>query len=268
VVSLQDLATSFENFWPQSFADEWDNVGLSSGSADAQIERILVAVDLTDSVIDEAVASNCQLIITHHPLILKPIDSLDEGKLKGHLFARLIRSEIAHFVAHTNADVQPDGASTEMAKAFGLSSITPLVNKFDVLGHGVVGELEIPVTLAAFAEIVATTLPKTSRRVVFSGNSDQIIRRVAICSGAGDSLIPVVLNTDADVYVTSDLRHHPALDAISTPRLGGPLALIDVSHWAAESLWVKSAIHRLAGIPGVSVHESTVNTDPWTQEVY
>ncbi len=267
MTSLQALATHLDDFWPQTFADDWDNVGLSAGSLSAEIETILVAVDLTDAVIDEALAAKCQLIITHHPLLLKPIGSLDESKLKGHLLARLIRGNLSHFVAHTNADVQLDGASTAMANAFGLEQVEPLVPQSKTLGHGAIGELPEQTTLSQFAKLVSASLPKTGRRVVFSGNPDQQIKRVAICSGAGDSLIPFVLDSDADVYVTSDLRHHPVLDAVATPRKGNPIALIDVSHWAAESLWVESAVRRLSAIPGVSALASRINTDPWTQEV-
>jgi putative NIF3 family GTP cyclohydrolase 1 type 2 len=124
-----------------------------------------------------------------------------------------------------------------------------------------------PVSLADFANIVAKALPETARKVVFSGSPEQRITSVAICSGAGDSFLQVVIESGADVYVTSDLRHHPALDAITTPRPGNSLALIDVSHWAAESLWVTNAVQKLSNEPGIEVIASTQNTDPWTQEV-
>jgi putative NIF3 family GTP cyclohydrolase 1 type 2 len=103
--------------------------------------------------------------------------------------------------------------------------------------------------------------------VAFSGKPDREIRRVAICSGAGDSFLPVVLGSQADVYVTSDLRHHPASDAIATPREQGQLSLIDVSHWAAESLWVTSTLSKLSTLSGFDVVASATVTDPWTQEV-
>jgi putative NIF3 family GTP cyclohydrolase 1 type 2 len=154
-----------------------------------------------------------------------------------------------------------------MAKAFGVTGLTPLAATTGGFGHGVLGTLPEPVSLADFAKTVAKALPETARKVVFSGSPEQRITSVAICSGAGDSFLQVVIESGADVYVTSDLRHHPALDAITTPRPGNSLALIDVSHWAAESLWVTNAVQKLSNEPGIEVIASTQNTDPWTQEV-
>lgn len=264
---LSELLTHFEQAWPAKDAEDWDRVGLTVGSLDLEVTKVLVAVDLTDSVIDEAISSGANLILTHHPLILKPIDSVAEDQLKGSVVSKLIRASIATFSAHTNADVQTDGASTLMAKAFGLENLKPLVASKDGFGHGVLGSLAETCSLAQFANNVSKALPSTARKVVFSGHPDTLISKVAICSGAGDSFLPDVLQTNVDVYVTSDLRHHPTLDAISTPRIGGPLALIDVSHWAAESLWVSAAVARLNLIPGMNAVASNLTTDPWTQEV-
>lgn len=267
MIQLAELLKRFEQSWPKSHAEDWDNVGLAVGSKSLQVSKILVAVDLTEAVIDEAIQSGANLILTHHPLLLKPIDSVAEDKLKGSLISKLIQNSIALYCAHTNADVQMDGASSLLAKAFGLQKAVPLVEAKGGFGHGLIGELATPATLSAFARKVAESLPTTARKVIFSGEPGHLIRRVALCSGAGDSFLPNVLASDADVYVTSDLRHHPVLDAISTPRENGPLALIDVSHWAAESLWVGSAISKLSTLSGFDVVASVTVTDPWTQEV-
>lgn len=264
---LSDLVGIFENHWPAKHAEDWDSVGLSVGSRSMEVSKVLVAVDLTHAVIDEAIEVGAQVILTHHPLLLKPIGSVGLETLKGSLISRLMGASIATFSAHTNADVQADGASTEMAKAFGLKGLTPLVAANGGFGHGVIGKLPAPITLADFAKTVAAALPSTARKVVFSGLPGQQISSVAICSGAGDSFLPVVIASDADVYVTSDLRHHPALDAINTPRPGNALALIDVSHWAAESLWISKAVQRLSTELGFEAIASTQITDPWTQEV-
>ena len=264
---LAELLVTFENAWPLAHADEWDRVGLSVGSKDLDISTILVSVDLTHEVIDEAIEHGAELILTHHPLLLKAVDSVSEDRLKGSLIARLIRHSMATYSAHTNADVQVDGASSEMARAFGLNSLRALAPTAGGFGHGVIGSLPKPLPLSDFAALVANALPKTARKVVYSGRPEMTVKKVAVCSGAGDSFLPRVLDSDADVYVTSDLRHHPALDAISTPRASGALALIDVSHWAAESLWVENAVSRLNEIPNLRALASNLNTDPWTLEV-
>jgi dinuclear metal center YbgI/SA1388 family protein len=267
VIQLSELIEELESIWPQSHADDWDSVGLQVGSNAEQIKKVLVAVDLTDDVIEEAIAVKANLIVTHHPLLLKPVESVTDEKLKGSLITKLIKNSISLFTAHTNADVQSDGASSLMAAAFGLKDLKPLIPTDGGFGHGCVGILPEAITLEDFAKLVSSNLPGTARKVAFAGKADRLVKCVAICSGAGDSFLPVVLASKADVYVTSDLRHHPALDAISTPRAQGPLALVDVAHWAAESLWVPGAVAKLAQIKGVEPVASTTKTDPWTLEV-
>lgn len=267
MIQLSELLIRFEEAWPSSHAEDWDRVGLSVGSKHLEINKILVAVDLTEEVANEAINLGANLILTHHPFLLKPIGEVTEEQLKGQLVAKLIRNSMALFSAHTNADVQADGASTLMAKAFGLTEYKPIIKTAGGFGHGVIGTLAKPIRLEDFAKVVANELPRTARKIVFAGRPDELIQKVAICSGAGDSFLPQVLASDADVFVTSDLRHHPALDAISSPREKGPLALIDVSHWASESLWTKQAAELLNQIEGVEVFTSEANTDPWTQEV-
>jgi dinuclear metal center YbgI/SA1388 family protein len=267
VIPLSALIAEFESIWPGSHADDWDRVGLQVGSKSDLVSKVLVAVDLTESVIDEAIAIGANLILTHHPLLLKPVESVTDEKLKGSLITKLIKNSISLFTAHTNADVQFDGASTLMAKAFGLTDLKPLVPANGGFGHGCAGVLPEVLRLDKFADAVSKAMPNSARSVSYAGDPARLVKRIAICSGAGDSFLPVVLESEADVYVTSDLRHHPALDAISTPRNNGPLALIDVSHWAAESLWVPVCAEKLSKIDGLDVVASITKTDPWTQEV-
>lgn len=264
---LSEITIRLEEFWPVRFADDWDRPGLSVGNSNQNVSRVLITVDVTNEVIDEAISKNCQLIIAHHPLLLRGITSAVEDQLKGSLIAKLIRSNIAVFSAHTNADVQVDGASTLMAKRFGLKSLRPLIPAEEAFGHGVIGELVTSVSLSEFAGVVSATLNPVARKIAFAGDPNKIVKTVAICSGAGDGFLETVLESAADVYVTSDLRHHVTSDALLTPRDNGSLALIDVSHWAAESLWVIGAIERLSVIAGVDFIASEICTDPWTAEV-
>ena len=264
---LSELLLRFQRFWPEESADEWDRVGLIVGDPSSSVSKVLVAVDLTEAVIREAQNNHCELILTHHPALLKGVNFLSEADLKGRLVALLNRSGISNVAAHTNADVQVDGASSVMAKRFGLLQIEPLVAVQSSFGHGVLGVLPEPLTLREFAKLVSEKLPEVARKIVLAGDPLKSVSKVAVCSGAGDSFLPVVIDSDADVYVTSDLRHHPTLDAISTPRSNGNLSLVDVSHFAAESLWVESACERLRTISGIDVLASGVVTDPWTEEV-
>ncbi len=127
-------------------------------------------------------------------------------------------------------------------------------------GTGRIGTIE-PMTLREFATHVAGALPATASGVRVGGDPDRVVRRVALCGGAGDFLLGTVADTDADVYVTSDLRHHPAAEFREHE---GP-ALVDVAHWAAESTWLPAVAARLDAALGdtVSTRVSTLVTDPW-----
>ena len=127
-------------------------------------------------------------------------------------------------------------------------------------GTGRIGDVE-PMTLRDLAGRVAAALPATTQGVRVAGDPDRVVRRVALCGGAGDFLLDAVRGTDADVYVTSDLRHHPASEFREHD---GP-ALVDVAHWAAEWTWLPVLRERLAGALGdtVEIRVSTLVTDPW-----
>lgn len=136
-------------------------------------------------------------------------------------------------------------------------------------GSGRVGTLATPVTLREFADHAAARFPATAGGLRVSGDPDRVVSRVALCGGSGDFLLDNARRAGADVYVTSDLRHHPASESVQD---GGP-ALIDVAHWAAESMWLPVLRSRLVDALGaaqddtVGVHVSTINTDPWTFRV-
>jgi putative NIF3 family GTP cyclohydrolase 1 type 2 len=177
----------------------------------------------------------------------------------------LIRGGCALVAAHTNADVVARGTSAVLAERLGVTGTRPIVPGTDpALGLGRVGRLPEPTTLGAFARLIGNALPATASGVRVAGGYDRAIETVALCAGAGDSLLshPEVLA--ADVYVTSDLRHHPASEAVENARIGGGPALIDVSHWASEWLWLDVAAEQLReALPGVEIVVSELRSDPW-----
>jgi len=263
---LSQLLTTFESLWPISGAEEWDRPGLTTGGANQQISKVLLCVDVTREVLAEAKATSCDLVISHHPLLLKGVNFLSEDQLKGELVAFAVRNSIALYSAHTNADIVVGGVSDVLAQTLGLTSSVPLVETGAGIGHGRIGKLKVTQKLSEFAKFVALQLPETNAPVRVAGDLDLVIDTVAVVGGAGDSFIPAAAASGAQVLVTSDLRHHVTLDAVSDP--SAPLALIDVSHYAAESLWLEPTRKVLAeAFPRVSFTVSQVSTDPWTMTV-
>lgn len=265
--TLSHVVTVLDQLWPVTGAEEWDTPGVVTGNPDQPVRSILLAVDAVDATVGQAIEEKTDLLVTHHPLLMRGVSSVAEERYKGSLIARLIRNNTALLAAHTNADVVATGTSAVMADLLGLVSAIPLTVSAQSgtgTGLGRVGDLATGMTLGDLARRVAETLPATAQGVRVSGDYGQQVRRVALCAGAGDSLLAHPLVTSADVYITSDLRHHAAQESREQSALSGGPALIDVSHWAAEWLWLEYAAREIRTVlPGVDVSVSDIRTDPW-----
>ena len=268
--TLAELLLAVEELWPESLAEGWDEVGLEAGHPSAPVSKVMFAVDPTLEVIDEAVEWGAELLITHHPLLLKGVTSVAATSAKGRAVHRLIESGTALLTVHTNGDSAVGGVSDVLADALGLQDAAPLTvaaNGLPEEGIGRVGDLAEAMSLGDFAARVYGILPSVAGGVRVSGDKDGLVRRIAVCGGAGDSLFTEVRASNADVYVTADLRHHPASEAREAALNGRPY-LVDVSHFASEWLWLPAAAAALGNVLGDQGHEveirvSTTNTDPW-----
>ena len=263
---LTNLIGTFESLWPLAGAEEWDRPGLTTGNSNQTITRALLCVDVTLEVLSEAKQLGCELVISHHPLLLKGVNFLSEDQLKGELVSFAVKNSIAVYSAHTNADIVVDGVSDILAQQLGLESTKPLIATGDGIGHGRIGKLKNPQSLSDYAKFVSSCLPETNAPIRVAGDLNKMIETVAVVGGAGDSFIPTAAQSGVDLFITSDLRHHVVLDAVSDPT--NPLALIDISHFAAESLWLRPTQITLSKlIPDVSFVVSSIPTDPWTMSL-
>lgn len=259
-----------EDLWPAKLAEDWDAVGLVTGRREAPVTKIHFAVDPVSAVVEEACTAGADLLITHHPLLLRPVNSVEAGTFKGAAVHRLIESGCALLTAHTNGDSAVGGVNDVLCEILGLEDVQPLKPVQDALleeGLGRIGSLPAGTTLGEFAATVFGILPAVAGGVRVAGDRDAIIQRVALCGGAGDSLLAMAQEAEADVYLTADLRHHPASEAREAVRGQRPY-LIDVSHFASEWLWLPAAaqtLDRALADRGyeVEIAVSGINTDPW-----
>ncbi len=365
-IRLADVIDVLNEAYPPRLAQEWDSVGLVCGDPAEPVESVTVAVDATADVLAEVPDGG--LLLAHHPLLLRGVDTVAADTAKGALVHRLIRTGRALFTAHTNADAASPGVSDALAETLGvavdgvLSPVSqpdldkwvvfvPLPNvnavreamfaagaghigdyshcswsvsgtgqfiahdgaspaigavgtiervteervefiapatlrqpvlsamraahpyeepAFDVLaladlpgaaGIGRIGSLAEPEPLSAFVSRVRRALPVTSWGVRAAGDPDIAVSRVAVCGGAGDSLLDVVVDADVQAYVTADLRHHPA----DEHRRASEVALVDVAHWASEFPWCAQAAELLRShfAESLPVRVCAVRTDPW-----
>ncbi|WP_380157173.1 Nif3-like dinuclear metal center hexameric protein [Kineococcus sp. R86509] len=273
--TLRQVTDALEAMHPLEWAQSWDAVGLVCGDPSVPVRRVHFAVDPVEAVVEEAIAAGADLLVTHHPLLLRPVNSIAATTFKGGVLHRAIRSGLAIYVAHTNADAGAPGVSDALARVLDLDDLVPLdpLPGHPELGIGRVGNLTVPERLGDFADRVAQALLETEQGVRVAGDADAMVQRVAVCGGSGDSLFDQVRASGADVYVTADLRHHPASEA--RERAGfedGRPYLVDVAHWASEWPWLAGCADRLVVALAalgrtVVAHVSTTRTDPWTLRV-
>ncbi|MFD3556520.1 Nif3-like dinuclear metal center hexameric protein [Streptomyces goshikiensis] len=266
---LSEVIAALDALWPPSRAEQWDAVGTVCGDPDAEVSRVLFAVDPVQEIVDEAVKLGVDLIVAHHPLYLRGTTTVEAGTFKGRVVHTLIKNDIALHVAHTNADTADPGVSDALAGALDLRVTGPLVpDPSDPAGRrglGRICELDHPETLREFAARAAARLPRTAQGIRAAGDPDALIRTVAVSGGSGDSLFAEVRAAGVDAFLTADLRHHPVSEARGT----SPLALVDAAHWATEWPWCEQAAAQLDAISerhgwGLRTHVSRTVTDPWT----
>jgi dinuclear metal center YbgI/SA1388 family protein len=262
-VTVAELTGALDSAYPPDWAAPWDRVGLVLGEPTEPARRALLVVDVVPDTVAEAIEAGAELIVAHHPLLLRGVSSVAPTTYKGRIVHQLIRAGVALFVAHTNADVARPGVSDALAARLGLGALRPLrpaegPAAGDGRGFGRVGELAAPVRFADLVRAVGAALPQTLSGVRAAGDPDRPVRTVAVCGGAGDEFLPDAAAAGAEVYLTADLRHHPASEHLA----GGGPALIDATHWATERPWLDTVAGQL-GEYGVQPVVSDICTDPW-----
>ena len=243
-MKLQEIIEKLEERYPPGCAEEWDNPGLIVGRRQAEIRKVLVALDATDDVIDQAVAAGADLILTHHPLIFSPIRKLDEDDFIGRRVLHLAEKGIACYAMHTNFDIRKM-ADLNAAQLCLTDTRVLDVTGFDAYdleeGIGKVGTLKKPMKLSEFALFVKKQLKLDVLRCYGPEDGDPEICTVAICGGAGRSTVPCAIMHGAQVLVTGDVDYHSAIDA----RMQG-LYIVDAGHYGTESCFIPQMVKELS----------------------
>lgn len=222
-----ELEAALYELAPRELAQSWDNVGLLVGDPDQQVESVLIALDITQAVVDEAAAKGCGAIVAHHPLMncaWSPVQNVRMDRPQGKLIATLLRSGISAICMHTNLDSAPDGVNDALAAALGLREVAPLGED----GIGRIGVLEKEMSLAAFAAFVKDSLGAGGVRYADGGHP---VYRVAVGGGACGEYAALARDLGCDTFVTADLKYH---DFQNAPGLG--LNLLDAGHYPTENV--------------------------------
>jgi dinuclear metal center YbgI/SA1388 family protein len=222
VSTLASVSAVIERLWPLSGAESWDSPGLAVGDPERPVTHVHLAVDAVLDTVDEALGLGADLLLVHHPLLFRGARTVSEDTTKGAVIARLVRGGCALVAAHTNADVVETGTSRVLARQLGLVDQRPITTGgTPTTGLGVVGRLAEPLPLVALATLLRDVLPPTASGIRVAGRAEHLVETVALCAGAGDSLLDDPAVRSADVFITSAITRPPT-PASSCSSVAGP----------------------------------------------
>lgn len=251
MTTVREIESFLYGWAPRELAESWDNVGLLVGDPEAAVERVLVALDITPQVVDEALERGCQLIVAHHPVMncaWHPVQTVRADDRQGKTLTALLRGGVAAICMHTNLDAAEGGVNDQLAKALGLTDTIPL-NEQKI---GRIGTLSCEKPLEQFLHDVVKSLGCRGLRYRSGGRP---VRRVAVGGGACGEYIPQALAQGCDTFVTSDLRYNDFLDTQG-------LNLIDAGHFPTEDVVCAEVVRRLQkAFPDIRVSKSAVHHD-------
>ena len=275
--TVAQITKILDQLAPPLLAEEWDNVGLQIGDLRLPVQRIWIALDPTPKVVKAACENNVDLLITHHPLIFRPLKSIDFETPDGSVIQMAAHHQLAIFSAHTNLDIAREGVNDILAQRLGLrhlailqpvqlregakEELPPTSSVQTEHGIGRIGLLDKTLSLKALVSVVKKKLGLDFLKV--AGNPKIKISRVAICSGSGSSLMQAFLSSKAQVYISGDIHYHDAREAEKVGR-----AIIDIGHFPSEHLMVDALVKQLKNIiakSGINVEISacTIEKDPF-----
>lgn len=226
-----DILAPLLSIAPLSLQDDWDNSGLQVGSLDGECTGVLLAVDATPEAVDSAAEAGLNLLLTHHPLLFRPLRAVTPDTRVGRTVIRAISRGVTVFALHTPIDRAPGGISCAMARRLGLHDVRPLVAApgfpADTHGYGAIGKLDTPMSLPALVARVRESFGSPVARCSVA-DPGVLIERVALCGGSGSSFIPEALAAGAQAMITSDTSYHTFVD------YEGLISIIDIGHFESE----------------------------------
>lgn len=233
MLTCEDVIQCLEDLSPAAFAESWDNVGLLVGRREKPVHAVMLCVDITERVISQAIQAGVSMIVSHHPLIFSGVKRITNDDIWGTRLLDLIQADICVYAMHTNFDVM--GMADAAAERLDLMDTEVLQVTYEdeiaTEGIGRVGKLKAAMTLEEVAQLTKEAFQVPNVRVF--GNPDTICCEVAVCPGAGKSMVKDVLRTDADVYITGDMDHHTGIDLVAQG-----VCVIDAGHYGVEKLFV------------------------------
>ena len=240
-MKVKELTDWLNGVYPSDMAEHWDNVGLLVGDDDAEVTHVFLALDLTETTLEEAVRAGADMIITHHPMIFEGQKKINNHSFTGRRILKLIRNGIQYYAMHTNYDVLGMAElSADYLKLTDREVLSVTEETEDGCeGFGRVGMFPEQMTLRECGDFVKKALALHDVRVY--GDPDCLVQKAAVCTGSGKSMIPDALAKGAQVYVTGDIDHHTGIDAVAAG-----LPIIDAGHYGTEYIFMEAMKKKLS----------------------
>lgn len=228
---VSEIIDAIEEFAPANYQESWDNTGLQVGDRNAVCTGVLLCVDVTPTVVDEAIERGCNMIVSHHPLLFNGLKNIVGATPVQQCVIQAIANGISIYSSHTAVDNTPGGVSHVMAQMLGVmpdSVLEPLAAADDGVGTGIVGEMTTPRPPRQLVECVKEAFGSPITRCTNPDAAPETIHRVALCGGSGGSLIGLAEHAGAQAYITSDTRYHDFVDRQNS------IFIIDIGHFESE----------------------------------
>lgn len=258
--TIKEVTDYLESIAPLHYQESYDNAGLIYGNEEDKVNGVLVSLDLTEEVIDEAIATGSNLIVSHHPIIFRGIKKFT-GHYVDRTIVKAIKNDIAIYAIHTNLDnVLDHGVNSKIAEMIDLKETEILASKLNLddegrVGSGVVGSLQNAMTCEEFLEHLKSSMDlKVVKHTDFIPGK---VRRIAVCGGSGSFLLESAIAAKADVFVTADFKYHEFFDA------DGKIMIVDIGHYESERFTI-NLLHDLLNekFRKFAARCTKVNTNP------
>lgn len=296
---LKELSTVFDTIFYKNLALDWDKTGLRVGNIQKDIRKILITLDLTDSVIQEAIRAKADLLLSHHPLLMEPIDSFLDSNSLGSKLLEIIKNSMAVYTAHTNYDIMPEGLNAIFAKKLGLAGIksaclepacvseahpseetayviSRIENKLAEGGLGIIGELDVPVKLPVFFKKVKENLAISGFRWIAGKNRSKMtgefqresatVKKILVINGSANSFTQriAVSDFDCDVVIVGELNYHSALEITESGKIIIEIGHGDSEKFAVEGMYdILNRYFKENGIKDIEVIKSKEGYKSW-----
>ncbi len=263
-MKIKELCTWLESLAPLSLQESYDNSGLIVGLPDEEIKSVLISLDTTEAIVDEAIALGANLIISHHPIVFKGLKKINDSDYVQRTVRKAIKHDIAIYAAHTNLDnIHPNGVSSKIAENLGLINTQVLAEKDAILskdsnvcyGLGIIGDLPSPILDEHFLDVIKEKM--SCQLIRHTKLFHRAISKIAVCGGSGSSFLKNAKSAGAEMFITGDFKYHEFFDAEDQ------IIIADIGHFESEQFTIE-LLHDLISnnFSNFAAHCTKINTNP------